>query len=131
MQLVDFNARQHYSEVRSWWNAQAWPPIEQEFLPQNGFVVEADGKLICAGWLYSTDSAFSWLEFIVGNPHISHVERGLGLDRLIQGAQARAKELGFKAVFMSVQNQRLIDRLVTGHGFVVADASATNLIWRS
>lgn len=131
MKLVEFNARKHYSEIRSWWGNHAWVPVAEEFLPKNGFVVESGDLMICAGFLYSTDSAFAWLEFVIGNPHISHEERGLGLDLLISGAQAKSKELGFKIVLMSTQSQRLLDRLITNHGFLASDLEMTNLIWRA
>lgn len=130
MQLVEFNARKHYSEVMSWWKNQAWPILPDEFLPKNGFVVEVGEQMICAGWLYSTDSAFCWMEFVVGNPQISHTERGLGLDILIAGIQAKARDLKFKVIFTSIQNSRLLDRLTSKHDFVIGDHGMTNLTGR-
>lgn len=130
MKIVEYSERKHYAEIRSWWSNHAWPGIDPEMLPKNGFVVESGEQMICAGWLYSSDSAICWMEWIVGNPHISSQERGIGLDLLIQAIRDKARNLGFKIIFMSVQNERLIDRLVSNHGFRVSDETPVNLVGR-
>lgn len=128
MKLVEFNARKHYSEIRAWWGNQAWTSVDLEMLPKNGFVVELGETMICAGFLYSSDSSIAWMEFVVGNPQLSHTERGLGLNLLISGILSKARELGFKAVFTSTQHDRLLDRLVNEHGFIISDNNVTHLL---
>jgi hypothetical protein len=120
-------ADKHYETVTEWWKAQNWPVIPLSHLPKTGFLVSHDGKPAAAGWLYKTDSAMCWLEFIVASPEIRHEPRASVLSVLISSAKMAAELMGFQTVFMSIQNQSLGSRL-EAQGFTASDKAMTNYV---
>ena len=99
-------------------------------LSTNGFLVETDdGRLACAGWIYSTDSKISWLEWIVANPDVRREDRSKCLDFLIYALTTTGRELGFNTLFSSMKHPLLIDRMKK-HGFQVTDSAMSNLVGR-
>ncbi len=112
-----------------WWSLHHWDVIEQVMLPPDGFVVEADGIAVCAGFLYLTNSPFAWLEFVVANPLCDKLLRGKALDLLIAGLIARAKDLGKSSIFTTVNHPGLQKRYESQGGQVV-QKNMTNIFWR-
>jgi len=103
MQYRFFNKQKDYDTLCLWWDNWGLPRHPPEALSSNGIIVSKDGVDMCSGFLYSTDSYFSWIEFIMMNkqgmkkfPRTQRVEclEFLG-DLLIK----RAKQLGFKLVY--------------------------------
>ena len=103
MQYRFFNKQKDYDTLSLWWDNWGLPHHPPEALSSNGIIVSKDGVDMCSGFLYSTDSYFSWIEFIMMNkqgmkkfPRTQRVEclEFLG-DLLIK----RAKQLGFKLVY--------------------------------
>lgn len=129
MEIRKFDPQSDYLKVSAWWEKQGWPSIPLEMLPKTGFIMEdAEGGL-CAGWLYKTDSKFAWLEWIVANPARPFELRGRALDVLMLRLVETARSSGFKAVFSSINNERLINRYKK-HGFKETEKSMTNMIMR-
>jgi hypothetical protein len=97
-----------------WWKFSI-PP--RNCLPNNGLggikIVDKTGEIICAGFLYETNSAIAWLEFIVVNPFIK--DKKLRYDaqiQLISLLTVEAEEKGFSAVFASITHKNLIEKYV-------------------
>jgi hypothetical protein len=122
-----FEPQKHYETVAGWWAAQDWPVMPLTHLPKTGFVVSHQGKPACAGWLYKTDSAMCWLEFIVASPEIRHEPRSAVLSVLVSSARMAAELMGFQTIFMSTASQSLGSRL-GAHGFKASDKSMTNYV---
>lgn len=117
------------SIAHSWWEREGWPQLPLEVLPKTGVVISVNGKPASMGWFYKTDSAFGYLEWIVANPDIRGEQRHAALNKLIEELLSRAKEAGFKLIFMSIENESLKKRLET-MGFQATDKNMTNMIWR-
>lgn len=126
-----FTAAAHYPTLERWWKAHEWAPVPADSLPSTGIVVAADdGTLVCAGFLYATDSPLCWLEWVVADPESATETRSAALDVLISSLLFIAKERGFKQVFTFARHQRLIGRYQAHFGFIPADTGMTNLIKR-
>jgi hypothetical protein len=121
-----FKPEVHHPIIAEWWKAQNWPVLSLRHLPELGFVTYAGDVPAAAGFLYQTDSAFCWFEFIVANPAVRGDERDQALEMLIQKAQEAAECMGFGTIFMSVNNQKLIHRL-KAKGFQQNESGMTNL----
>lgn len=117
-----------YALLSEWWAAHNWPPMPEQFLPRTGVVVEVEDKAVCAGFLYKTDSAFAWLEWVVSDPKSDKLERSQALDTLIGSLLHIAQSLGFQAIHTSARHPGLIERY-QAHGFVLADTQMTNLTY--
>lgn len=112
-----------YPTLVAWWSAQNFPTIPPQFLPTTGLIIDG----LCAGFLYGSDSAICWLEWVVANPEADKAERRAALDELIEALAANAASRGYKAIFTSVVHPGLLERYKQ-HGFVITDNGVTHLL---
>jgi hypothetical protein len=102
-----------YQTLESWWKAWKWPPVEKEFLPDNGtggFVIEKDGIMIVAGFVYITNSKAVLLEWIISNPEYKEDDRGVAITCLINEIEKIIKDWGYKYIFSIGRTKALIDK---------------------
>jgi len=123
-----------YSILVNWWAWNRFPSPPKEMLPNMGLggmmVVDENGNNICAGFLYNTDSALSWIEFIVASPDIKDREiRRKGLVFLIESLTNEARERGYLAVFASIKVESLIQRYIEA-GYSADGKKSTELVIR-
>jgi hypothetical protein len=122
-----FEPSKHYDTVSKWWTEQKWPTLPLSHLPTTGIVVSYKDKAAAAAWIYKTDSAFCWIEWIVADPEIRHEARNSVLSVLLSSAKMSARLMGFKTIHMSIRNQSLAKRIET-QGFTAADTGMTNYV---
>jgi hypothetical protein len=128
MRTVAFEHKLHYAMICDWWTRQKFTPIAPELLPQRGLVVQSDeGIPLCVGFLYSTDSAMGWVEFIVGNPDARRRDVSHALDRLLECLVDLSKLIGHRALFTSSNLKGLVKRF-TRAGFTIGDINTTQLV---
>jgi hypothetical protein len=102
-----------YDTLESWWKAWKWPPIEKDFLPDNGtggFVVEKEGVMIVAGFVYITNSKAVLLEWVISNPEYREDDRDMAITCLISTIEKIVKEWGYKYIFSIGRTKALIDK---------------------
>jgi hypothetical protein len=102
-----------YETLASWWKAWKWPPIEKDFLPDNGtggFVVEKEGVMIVAGFVYITNSKAVLLEWVISNPEYREDDRDMAITYLISTIENIIKEWGYKYIFSIGRTKALIDK---------------------
>ena len=120
-----------YELLLGWGKFWRFPYPPKEFLPENGLggiMVLWRGKPACAGYIYRTDSSVCWMEWIMSSPHIRDAEvRSESLDYLIEALSLVAESLGYKWIFTSVKNERLINKY-TDNGFEVGSKGTTEMI---
>lgn len=117
----------HYETISKWWLQQKWPSVPLSHLPATGIVVTLDEKPAAAVWIYKTDSAFCWIEYIVADPQVRGEARDSVLSVLISSAKLSAQLLGFQTVHMSIRHQSLAKR-IEAKGFQTADTGMTNYV---
>jgi hypothetical protein len=102
-----------YDTLESWWKAWKWPPIKKDFLPDNGtggFVVEKEGVMIVAGFVYITNSKAVLLEWVISNPEYREDDRDMAITYLISTIENIIKEWGYKYIFSIGRTKALIDK---------------------
>lgn len=116
-----------YEEICRWWKAHGWSCVPIELLP-SGWVVEKDGKMLCAGFLYIASNApVGYLEYIVSNPDNGLKENYKAIDYLMDEIVKFAKYSLVKAMFARV-HQRGLEKLYNKHGFKSGDV-VKDMIW--
>lgn len=120
---------QHQPTINAIRELRKLPFIPVECLPKTGMVYEHKGDVVAFGYIYKTDSAISWLEWVTTNPTYSAQARHEALEALIPALVTTAKEGGASVVFTSVTDQALMERYKR-LGARVGDTAATNLIWK-
>ncbi len=102
-----------YKTLVKWWKAWKWPPIEKDFLPENGtggFVVEKEGIMIVAGFVYITNSKVVLLEWIISNPKYREDDRDMAITYLINTIEKIVKGWGYNYIFTICRTQPLIKK---------------------
>ena len=72
-----YNARpikvEDYTILMEWWNSYDGIEIpDSSILPDNGlggFVMEKEGKMVAAAYIYLTNSAVGYIDFLISNPN--------------------------------------------------------------
>lgn len=121
-----FDLSKDYAIIYRWWRAHGSFPPEPEHLSGTGIVVEADGKPVCAGFLYKTDSKICVFEFVVSDPSAKKQTRCDALNHLIKIVQDTAKELNFNLIYTSINIEAYIRKLADA-GFVAVDTNQTHM----
>ena len=102
-----------YEALEKWWKAWDWPPIEKDFLPENGtgglMVQSKDGTPIVAGFLYMTNSKAVLLEWIISNPDYKDKNRKQAVEVLLNTIEEVCKKQGKKYMFSIGRSKHLID----------------------
>tara|TARA_R110002050_G_scaffold43727_2_gene104576 strand:+ start:5519 stop:5920 length:402 start_codon:yes stop_codon:yes gene_type:complete len=102
-----------YQTLEKWWKAWNWPPVEKEFLPDNGtggFVVYKENVMIVAGFVYITNSKAVLLEWIISNPEYREDDRDMAITCLISTVEKIVKGWGYKYIFTIGRTKALINK---------------------
>lgn len=123
-----------YDILSEWWKWNRFPIPPKGILPNMGLggkmVVDELGNNICSAFLYNTDSALAWIEFVVASPHIKDREiRRKSQVLLIESLTNEARERGYLAVFASIKSESLIQRYIEA-GYSADSLKTTELIIR-
>ncbi|TDD77111.1 hypothetical protein [Flavobacterium caseinilyticum] len=107
---VRFLNETDYDVLCQWWKAFRWTAPPRDFLPENGtggMMVHKDGVNIVAGFIYFTNSAIAWSEFIISNFDYKDKDRKEAIKILIYELNELAKRKGSKYIYTVVKNQNL------------------------
>jgi hypothetical protein len=99
-----------YEILCGWWKSWRWIAPPRNFLPENGcggLMVEKNGINVVAGFIYFTNSAICWSEFIVSNFEYKDKDRKEAIKILIKELNTIAKDKGFKYMYTVVKNKSL------------------------
>ena len=117
-----------YEEICRWWVAHGWNPIHERMLPI-GFVIEKDGILKCAGFLYVDKYTPSgMLEWVVTNPDNQGFESYRALNLLLEEITTFAKYSMIEMIYSKLINKSL-ERLYNKHGFASETCCVKDMCW--
>lgn len=131
-----FNVRQlnetDYEEVLvGWWKDWGWEPPTKDFLPDGGIggIMVLDGDIpVCAGFVYATNSAVSWVDWIISNKgYRKKPQRTLALKVLIDSLTNISKASGGKYAYALIKHPRLIG-IYEEAGYVKGDSYTSEMI---
>lgn len=114
-----------------WWKDWSWESPTKDFLPENGsggLMVMDNDIPVCAGFMYTTNSAVAWVDWIISNKNYrKKPERAIALDILVNSLTNSAKEKGCKYVYALIKHKGLI-RVYEELGYTQGDSYPTELI---
>lgn len=100
-----------YDVLCGWWKSWRWTAPQRDFLPENGtggLMVSVDGVDVVAGFVYFTNSAICWSEFIISNFEYKDKEkRKEAMKILIHEINTIAVSKEFKYIYTVVKNKNL------------------------
>jgi hypothetical protein len=107
---IRFLKEDDYDDLCGWWTAWRWTAPPRDFLPENGcggLMVEKEGVKVVAGFIYFTNSAIAWSEFIISNFDYKNKDRKEAIKILIHELNEIAKNKGCKYIYTVVKNKNL------------------------
>ncbi len=117
-----------YKKLEQWWKWWRWTPVPVNCLPATGIIISENEIDVCAGFMYGTDSAMCWIEFIVSNPDVKDKNiRKSCIEFLISKLCEEASELGYQVAYTSLKNESLINSYST-NGFTKGSVNCTEMI---
>ena len=121
-----FNLDKDYGILKKWWEKHGSDLPKPEFLSETGLVIEVNGEMTAAGFIYKTDSAFCIFEWFVVNPDSEKKHREMALDYLVESVVEWKEKAGFKVIYTSTKGKRMINRFKE-KGFMAIDTGMTHL----
>lgn len=115
-----------------WWKDWGWDPPAKDFLPDNGLngiMVLDDEMPVCAGFLYITNSAVGWVEWIISNKnYIGNAPlRKTAISMLVSVLTDAAKKAGCKYCYALLKHEGLIETYKM-HGYIKGDQYTCEMI---
>lgn len=132
---MEFNIRmlreEDYDNILvNWWKDWGGEIPSKEFLPDNGLggLMVSKGDInICAGYLYKSNSAIAYCEFIISNYNYREKDRKDAIVFLIDNIGSLAKYLGYKTIWATVSNKSLAFRYENA-GYIKTQTNCVELI---
>ena len=119
--------RTDYTELCRWWEGHGWPAVPEQTLP-TGWVIEKDGVLLAAGFLYMARNApVGYFEYVVTNPDNTARDTYKALDLLFTEVMTFARYNLIQVCFARI-GQASLGKMYEKHGFTVGD-KVTDMVW--
>jgi hypothetical protein len=115
----------YYSIVKSWWEEKkGWKSIQPQFLSSRGIIIENNNKFVCASWLYTTDSAYGVINWVITNNESKAKEKKECLKYMLKILEQYSKTLKIEALYLAMETDSL-KRLLIQNNFVKASDNIT------
>lgn len=115
----------------NWWRDWNWDPPEREFLPDNGecgIMVCANGRPVCAGFMYVTNSSVAWVDWIISDKHFREKPyRKKCLESCVSELTRLAEMNGYKYVYALIKHTGLKE-LYKSLNYIEADTYNSEMI---
>ena len=103
-----------YPELEKWWKTYDYHDIYQRksLLPDNGlggYVVVKEGRLIASCFLYLTNSAIGYIDYLIADPTYREEDRLELLLDLAVRVTAVARDKGCESVWAMTKNKGVIE----------------------
>jgi hypothetical protein len=96
-----------------WWKDWDWEAPPKDFLPDNGkggLIVYDGDTPVCAGFMYVTNSAVSWVDWIISNKQYrKKPDRAEALTMLIDSLTNICKNTGSKFAYALIKHNSLLE----------------------
>ena len=127
MNIRDFHPLRDYATVKRWSTERGLPPAPLKVLPRHGMVVEREGQLLAAAWLYVYEGVeMGRIEMLITDAQVDFDTRGEAIGLVLKGLSERARTLELKLLHAGSMHPRVIEHLQK-LGFINMDSNITNL----
>lgn len=124
-----FDKNSHFSIIEDFCKQRELPLIEKDLLNDYGFIVFNNNVPVVCGFLYPTlGSKLCIIENVIRNKDLKDkkiIDEGFVL--LFSTLHAVAKDMGYKCIKNTVENNSMKDRLQE-YGYVILNENVTNFI---
>ena len=121
-----------YEEILlGWWKEWDWQAPPKDFLPNNGMngLMVLDGDIpVCAGFIYMTNSAVSWVDWIISSKTYRKKPTRKEAIRLLIGSLSDVcEQSGSRYIYALIKNTPLIE-VYKEFGYIKGDTYNSEMI---
>ena len=95
-----------------WWKDWNWEAPPKKFLPDNGkggLIIYDGDTPVCAGFMYATNSAVAWVDWIISNKNYrKKPNRSEALRLLVESLTSICKSTGHEYVYALIKHSSLL-----------------------
>jgi hypothetical protein len=117
--------------LKGWWSDWNWEAPQRDFLPENGEggLIVLDGEEpVCAGFVYTTNSSVSWVDWIISSKtYRKKPQRKEAISLLIETLTNACKGSGSRYVYALIKHRGLIETY-EGLGYIKGDSYTGEMI---
>jgi hypothetical protein len=114
--MIDLD--QDYPKITEWFERRNSHIAPRNILPKLGIVIESNGVMAAAGWLYMDNSVgVAWPAWLSTNPSISSIISTRALSHLVTALESCAKEHDY-GVFFTMASQPSMIKWLKNRGFI-------------
>lgn len=118
-----------HATLERWWLEHDAAPVPHAMLPTDGCIVEQDGVMCAAGWLYTAgNSIVSFLAWPVVNPNITGRSKYEAMNHVIMYLSQLSDVLQH-GVVLGMSAAPSVTRLLEANGFMVGTGN-TDILFR-
>jgi hypothetical protein len=108
---IRFYEQDDVATAKIWWEYWRKDAFNEGAFSNCGLVVLDNNKLPHAlGFLYITNSARCFADYVIANPFISKQARNTAIDKLMDGLIGLASRKGYEVMEITVRNKKLLSR---------------------
>lgn len=116
--------------VSDWISQYKWSPIDFDCLPKTGVVaINQHGQPCAVGFVYFLeDTRMAFIDYIIGNPELSALQRGRGVVRVINTLinDVRSR-FGDKGLVYTLTGNKTIENALLKQGFKLGESKVQSL----
>lgn len=103
----DFN--KYYPLLKTWWEGKGgqWEAIRPEFLSSRGMIIKDKDQYVCAAWLYTTDSAYGVINWVISNNESDPKTKKKCIEFMLGKLENYARFLGIGVIYMAMETRSL------------------------
>jgi hypothetical protein len=120
--IKEFNIEKDYEEYSSWFSHFSYESPPKNLLSTLGFTVSTDIN-ICSGFLYISNSALAYIEFVIANPKAKREDRKESLNILLTHLQGLARTKGYEMIMIITATSGFSKNLVENFGYTKGPSS--------
>lgn len=128
MNFTTFIPEKHYETLRSYWSQYDWVAPELSLLPSTGYVVEVDSKVVCACFVYQSNSKMSIMDWVIADKEANKDVRKQAIGLCISEATKATLNAGYTHIYTVTATPVMIETYKL-MGFEPMETQATSLVY--
>ena len=111
----------YYPLLKNWWEekGKGLQAIATQFLSTRGIIIKDNDKYICAAWLYTTDSLYGVINWIITNNDSDPKIKKKCIEFMLNKLEDYAKFLGIEIIYITM-GTRSLKKILSKQGFGMA-----------
>lgn len=119
----------YYPLLKSWWEGKGgkWQAINPNLLSSLGIIIREQNKYICASWLYTTNSPFGIINWVITNNSSKAKIKKRCIEFMLSRLEANARIRGVEIIYM-VMGTESLKKILNSEGYMSVSNNISEFI---